>query len=138
MMFGARPPALDARLVRWRARALVLLIVALAVGGLQWASPSLSSSIDDRIAGFWWRTAPLPQTERRVVIIDIDEQSLAQIGPWPWPRERLAELAERLSELQSGLVAFDIVLPDAREGDARLSQTAKSLPLVLGQVLVSD
>ena len=138
MMFGARPPALDARLVRWRLRALVLLLVALAVGGLQWAWPEFNRGIDDRTTGFWWRSAPQPQPERRVVIIDIDEQSLSQIGPWPWPRERLAELAQRLDELQTGLVAFDIVLPDARAGDEALSQAAQALPLVLGQVLVSD
>lgn len=138
MIFGARPPALDARLVRWRLRVLVLLLVALAVGGLQWAWPAFNSSIDDRTAGFWWRSSPLPQAERRVVIVDIDEKSLTEIGPWPWPRERLAQLAERLQALETGLVAFDIVLPDAREGDAQLSLAARSLPLVLGQVLVSD
>ena len=35
----------------------------------------------------------MPNTiDERVVIIDIDEKSLAEIGRWPWGRDRLARM----------------------------------------------
>lgn len=68
----------------------------------------------------------------RVAVIDIDEPSLKRIGPWPWPRQRLADLAEQLlAEGGARVVAFDIVLtepattPEGRIGDQRLAALAQ-------------
>ncbi|MEE2694571.1 MAG: adenylate/guanylate cyclase domain-containing protein [Pseudomonadota bacterium] len=47
-----------------------------------------------------------------VVIIDIDEASLAEFGQWPWPRTLLAELVNKLSSYRAGVVAFDIFFPE--------------------------
>ena len=33
-----------------------------------------------------------------IVLVDIDEPSLAQLGPWPWPRTVLAELANNIRQ----------------------------------------
>jgi len=50
-----------------------------------------------------------------VRIVDIDDQSLARIGQWPWPRSKIAELVDRLGDLGAAAVVFDIVFaePDA-------------------------
>src|SRR5690606_37368365 len=34
----------------------------------------------------------------RIVIVDIDERSLAEEGRWPWPRERIADLLDAIFE----------------------------------------
>jgi adenylate cyclase len=36
--------------------------------------------------------------DERIVIVDIDEKSLAELGRWPWPRKQLATLLDRLFE----------------------------------------
>ena len=47
--------------------------------------------------------------EPRVLVIDIDEASLTELGPWPWPRERLAHLVEiLLSDYGARGVALDV------------------------------
>ncbi|MBW1715799.1 MAG: CHASE2 domain-containing protein, partial [Deltaproteobacteria bacterium] len=33
-----------------------------------------------------------------VVLVRIDERSLDEIGPWPWPRSHIAEVVRRISE----------------------------------------
>lgn len=48
-----------------------------------------------------------------VVVIDIDEPSIARLGQWPWPRTDLATLTRRLGEAGAGVVAFDIVFSEA-------------------------
>ena len=45
--------------------------------------------------------ATMPRTlDERIVIVDIDEKSLAEVGRWPWGRNRLAELVDELFERQ--------------------------------------
>ena len=47
-----------------------------------------------------------------VVIVDIDEKSLKQLGQWPWPRYIMAELTEKLFNSGAEVIAFDIVFPE--------------------------
>ena len=41
--------------------------------------------------------ATMPRTlDKRIVIVDIDEKSLAEVGSWPWGRDKLAVLVQEL------------------------------------------
>lgn len=55
---------------------------------------------------------PRKAVQRPVVIIDIDEKSLAKYGQWPWPRTRVAEIVQRLTALGAAAIAFDIVFAE--------------------------
>jgi adenylate cyclase len=55
---------------------------------------------------------PREVTQRPVVIVDIDEKSLAKYGQWPWPRTRVADLVRRLSGSGAAAIAFDIVFAE--------------------------
>jgi len=67
---------------------------------------------------------------KQVAIVAIDDTSVAQIGRWPWPRTKIAELIDRLSEDGAKLIALDIVfLPAEAEraaGNDRLLGEATS------------
>src|SRR3970040_805426 len=59
----------------------------------------------------------MPQTvDPRIVILDIDEKSLAEReqggeGRWPWPRDRLALLMDRLFDrYEIAVLGFDVVV----------------------------
>ena len=81
-----------------------------------------------------WRVSDAP--EPRVLVVDIDEASLAELGPWPWPRARLADLVETLlTSYNARGVGLDIVLPRPADvdGDTRLALLAAHAPLVLAQ-----
>lgn len=47
-----------------------------------------------------------------VVIVDIDEASIAALGQWPWPRSLLARLVDNLGAAGAAAIAFDIVFPE--------------------------
>ena len=57
------------------------------------------------------REIPPPQG-KPVTIIDLDEDSLAEIGQWPWPRTTVAKLVQNLMQMGAALVAFDIVFAE--------------------------
>lgn len=44
-----------------------------------------------------------------VSIVDIDELSLAEQGQWPWPRYKLAEMVDRLTQSGAAVVVFDVL-----------------------------
>lgn len=44
-----------------------------------------------------------------VRVVDIDEASLDAYGQWPWPRTRLAELVDRLSDSGAAVIVFDML-----------------------------
>ena len=55
----------------------------------------------------------------RVVILDIDERSLAEVGRWPWSRDKLARLTDTLFDRYGiALLGIDIVFaePDESSG----------------------
>lgn len=76
------------------------------------------------------------EPESRIVVVDIDESSLATYGRWPWPRTRIAALVENLlSVYEARGVALDMVLAERAdgEGDARLAMLAQHGPVVMAQ-----
>ena len=58
----------------------------------------------------------LDTLDDRVVIVDIDENSLTEIGRWPWGRDKLATIVDNLFETyQVKVVGFDIVFAEKDE-----------------------
>jgi adenylate cyclase len=47
-----------------------------------------------------------------VLIVDIDEASLKQIGQWPWPRTMMAQLVGKLHKAGATVVAFDVLFSE--------------------------
>jgi adenylate cyclase len=115
----------------------LIALVALAIGGwLQWHDgPAFTAAANewlrDKTIQLQAKTAP----ERRVLVIDIDESSVAQL-PWPWPRARIADLVELVLADGARGVALDILLekPADTSGDMRLAMLASHGPVVLAQM----
>ncbi|MDC0335934.1 adenylate/guanylate cyclase domain-containing protein [Pseudodesulfovibrio sp.] len=63
------------------------------------------------------------------ILIDLDEQSLAEMGQWPWPRYRVATLLKLLQLYGASAVATDIIFvePDKTSPDVIIKQLKKEL-----------
>lgn len=102
------------------------------------SKPSLALSLELTLRDAAQRQLSRALDRPSVALVDIDEQSLASLGPWPWPRSRLAELVETsLVDGGARIAVLDMVLPEPRdpEGDARLAALAQGQKLVLAEVL---
>ncbi|MGM0562726.1 MAG: CHASE2 domain-containing protein [Pseudomonadota bacterium] len=70
--------------------------------------------------------ATLPGTvDERIVILDLDEKSLAEVGRWPWSRDRMATMVNRLfNDYDIKVLGFDMVFaePDSSSGLGILQQ----------------
>jgi adenylate cyclase len=114
--------------------ALVHAIGLLPIGVVQ----SLDSIIYD--AKLRWT---MPKTlDPRIVIVDIDEKSLAEQGRWPWNRQKLALLTQELMQTQQvNAIGFDLVFAESDDNHLADAQFALSLQhknVVLGYYFTSD
>ncbi len=104
-------------LIRYALGLLVLLGLLGHVAGLYEAA--FVSRLDAIIYDTKLRLTLPGEVDERVVILDIDEKSLAELGRWPWGRDRVAELVRKLFD-QYGLLllGLDVVLaePDESSG----------------------
>ncbi len=82
--------------------ALVTLLLHIGAGTSlrQWES---------RLGDLFWKHTALLSAERRIVLVDIDERSVAELGPWPWSRDQQARLMDRLGEQGVRQQIWDVV-----------------------------
>lgn len=52
---------------------------------------------------------PRSMGENKIAIVNIDEKSLNQLGPWPWPRSLVAEMIRILKANGAKLIGLDLV-----------------------------
>ncbi|MEM1310381.1 MAG: CHASE2 domain-containing protein, partial [Cyanobacteria bacterium P01_H01_bin.153] len=63
-----------------------------------------------------------PQTwEDRIVLIKIDDATLAQMGQFPLPRDYYTQLLEQLSRSRPAVIGFNILFVDASPADTQLA-----------------
>ena len=107
---------------------LMLLIAVLAhtTGNLR---IGLIDSLDRLLYDATLRLTMPGSVDQRIVMVDIDEKSLLELGRWPWRRDRMASLVNNLFEhYQIRVLGFDIVMaePDNSSGLRSLEALGKS------------
>jgi adenylate cyclase len=88
----------------------VALLIGLAM--LRIADPPPTEELRVRTFDTFQRIDPRVKTARPVVIVDLDEKSLAKYGQWPWPRTRVADLIDVLTRLDAAVIAFDVIFAE--------------------------
>src|SRR5262249_45165886 len=87
----------------------ICVAIGVVFGALRLATPWPIELLDLKALDlrFTLRGTRLPTSA--VVIVGIDERSLARYGRWPWPRSLLAQLVGRLTADGAKTIAFDAV-----------------------------
>lgn len=102
-------------LLSWPQRIVLSTLVgalAAAASHLQWFWQQ-DEAVYDAYVGRWeYRPDP------RLLIVAIDDNSLQQIGQWPWPRATHAQLLDRLTQAGSARVVLDLMLSEPDRQDA--------------------
>ena len=57
-------------------------------------------------------------TDQTIIIIDIDEKSLAAEGRWPWSRQKVATMVTNLADAGVAVVAFDVLFSEPERNPA--------------------
>src|SRR3954463_15612708 len=121
------------RLRRWLRRRLgyarlVCLALLIGIAALRIADPAPVEEFRVRSFDTFQVLEPRVKTAKPVRIVNIDEDSLAKFGQWPWPRTLVADLVTGLTRLGAAAIAFDIMFaePD-RLNPAATAETLRGL-----------
>jgi CHASE2 domain-containing sensor protein/signal transduction histidine kinase len=104
----------------WLVIALLLSMFTLFSLRGEWFS-RIEQTVYDQALSLWKRPA-----QPDIVIISIDEDSVQQLGRWPWPRVIHAKLLEKLTEADVKAVALDIVLSEPDKQDPLLAEAIRA------------
>jgi adenylate cyclase len=91
---------------------LICLALLIGIAALRIADFAPIEELRVRTFDFYQRFEPRVKTARPVTIVDIDENSLAKLGQWPWPRTRMADLVTNLTKLGAVVIAFDVIFSE--------------------------
>jgi adenylate cyclase len=154
----------------WKRRhAYLISFVVAGIAILPWGllQPRLLEDARNFVFDSFQRLAPrIYDRDTPVRVVGVDEESLAALGQWPWPRTRLVELVTRLRDLGAAAIAFDFIfaepdrssfenvlqsIPDGRPRDELIRNLAHvetndqsfaraigAAPVVLGVTLTSS
>ncbi|MFL9813502.1 adenylate/guanylate cyclase domain-containing protein [Stutzerimonas sp. VN223-3] len=94
-------------------RLLLVCAGLLAACALYLAEPTLLQTLRNSLFDQYQRWQPRAEpAETKVLLVDIDESSLARLGQWPWPRNLMAQLLDRLREAGAAVVVFDVLFAE--------------------------
>jgi HD-GYP domain-containing protein (c-di-GMP phosphodiesterase class II) len=121
------------------------LVPTVAVAVLSLYRPAALASLDFGVYDTLSRALPTHVPSDRIVIVDVDERSLATVGQWPWRRDVMGRLIDRLRDDGASVVALDVVFAerDRYEGkevnpDDALAVTLRKGRVVLGYAMTFD
>ncbi|KVC78830.1 CHASE2 domain-containing protein [Burkholderia ubonensis] len=101
----------------------IAVILACALGR---ASTSVDGLIYDRL--LMLRSLPLSPD---IVVVDIDNQSVAALGRWPWPRDVHARLLDSLARAKPAAVVYDVLFTEPSAGDRKFADELGRVPTFL-------
>lgn len=102
----------------------IALLSILAVSVIYYVDPDFLSWLELKTLDwrFLWRGKIV--TTGEVALVAIDEKSLDELGRWPWPRVRMAQLLDALVKYEAKVVGFDIVWAEPDENSELKSLSA--------------
>ena len=100
----------------------VLVLTAMVTSFAPW------TAVENRNFDFWANRVSHPEN-LPISVLAIDDRSIRQFGGWPWPRSRIAELLNRLSENGAAAVGLCLLYthPDRGEGLAAVRELRSEL-----------
>jgi adenylate cyclase len=106
---------------------LAALSYALAV------SPEAVQRFQAGFFDFYQRIFPLPRTTSPVVIVGIEENSLRELGQWPWPRTRMADLIRAIDAGKPLAIGLDVFFPEPDRFSP--ASVAAQLPVIASETV---
>ncbi|MCX6072940.1 MAG: adenylate/guanylate cyclase domain-containing protein [Campylobacterales bacterium] len=134
----------------------LFVVVSAAITYAYLFLPASYQSLDDRIRDFLFIARGTVPASQEVVIVDIDEKSLHEIGQWPWERSIIATMLQNLTAAKAGIIGLDMVFSEEDKTsphrfseqfhlhrslpnyDTILAQTVHDTPTILGYIFNFD
>jgi adenylate cyclase len=94
----------------------VSLLVTLGVIVLYWTTvhSTLVRNVEAKLLDLRFQLRGIQSPAAPVVVVLIDDRSIAELGRWPWSRQRFSEMVRRLHTAGARVIAFDLLFSEAQ------------------------
>jgi adenylate cyclase len=126
---ATKPRRQQGRTLRLLSAAVPGLLVTVVLLLLQIANLPITDELGHLVFDAYQRAAPRPFQDAGVRVVDIDDESIAKLGQWPWPRTDIARLTQILADAGAASISYDVVFsePD-RTSPARIAAILRRNP----------
>ncbi len=111
--------------------------VSLLIGAILIVLVSLQRSFESQeniLYDLCLRLRPLQKISSDIAIVEIDDETLHQLGQWPLPRDFHASLLDILKEFGAKAVIFDLIFSESTDHDPVFAESIKNA----GQVYLPE
>lgn len=98
---------------KYKVLATLFILLSLLISSAYLYLPNYFQSLDDRVRDFYFIFRGPQKTSNDIVIIDIDEKSLKELGQWPWERDKVATILINLTKNGAGIIGLDVIFAEA-------------------------
>ncbi|WP_353686095.1 adenylate/guanylate cyclase domain-containing protein [Thermodesulfovibrio sp. 3462-1] len=102
---------------------IAALFIAVVFLCLFYIKPRPLEIIDMKIYDLFFHVRGREKPPENIVIAAIDEASLEKLGRWPWSRDKIARLIDKLSEYGVAVIAVDIIFSESEKNDRLLAES---------------
>ncbi len=115
------------------------VVLLFGLTALRAIDPAPAQALRDVYFDTLQRLSPRVGTDLPVRVVDIDEASLQKLGQWPWPRDLLADLVDRIAAYGAAAIVFDVLFPEPdRMSPARVASDLAARGLLAPGVTDAD
>lgn len=93
----------------------VAFLLTLVISSVYFLDLSFLSLLELKTLDLRFRSRGNIPTSGEVTLVTIDEKSLDELGRWPWPRARMAELLNAMVKYDPKVIGFDVVWSEPDE-----------------------
>ena len=91
---------------------LISLVVFFTITLIYLFIPKTLESFDNRLRDYMFILRGSEPKSDDIIIIDVDDKSLQEVGQWPWSRDNVSNLLIQLTNSGVALIGFDMVFAE--------------------------
>ncbi|HOW28670.1 MAG TPA: serine/threonine-protein kinase [Elusimicrobiota bacterium] len=102
----------------WIVDTIIGLFITLLVVGLAYWKTPFTESLENKLYDLRLKYSPKAAVSDQIILVAIDEQSIASVGRWPWPRSYVAQMIDAIAAGEPKVIGVNIlyVEPDQNQG----------------------
>ena len=88
------------------------IILSIFISTIYLYFDEIPNSFDNRLRDYFFTNRGEIKTSDNVVIVDIDEESLKDLGQWPWSRNKISKILTNLVDANAAIIGIDVVFSE--------------------------
>jgi adenylate cyclase len=90
----------------------IAFVILVALVALKTVNPPWVDELEITTYDLYQKIQPRPAPELAVMVIDIDEASLRELGQWPWSRKVVGDIVLNIAKAGAAGIGFDVVFAE--------------------------